>query len=143
MTKLISIVTVVAVALVPGSAVRAKDGNASPDTAATGIARGSVVMKPACPGPAQIGRPECAARPIQTIVRVFAVSPSGGATEQASALITVATDAHGQFRIALPPGSYRLVPAVAEGIARAKPADIAVTAGSTTNVELLIDSGMR
>lgn len=126
-----------------GGAARSQQTDGSPNAGATGLVRGNVVIGPICPGPAQIGRPECVKRPIQTTVRVFVAPAPGSGNGETSPLTTVATDPGGQFRIALPPGTYRLVPVSPPGISRGKPTDVAVTAGSTADVELLIDTGLR
>ena len=106
---------------------------------ASGVVRGIVVTGPTCPGPAQLGGTDCAARPVQTTVGVFTASAGSGDTPVA----TVATDRDGRFQITLAPGVYRLVPAAAGGIVTAKPHDVTVIAGSTAEVRLFVDTGMR
>lgn len=141
MSKLIIAITIVT-AIALGVVAHAQDKDVSPVAGATGVVRGAVFLAPACPGPAQIDRPECAKRPVQTSVRVFAITSRNGSAVNGP-LTTVATDARGQFRITLRAGTYRLVPVTSPGISRGKPSDIRVTAGSTVDVEILIDSGMR
>jgi hypothetical protein len=113
--------------------------NAGPDRM-HGVVRGVVVIGPSCPGPAQRGATDCAARPIQTTVSVFAANARSA---DGAPVATVATDRDGRFQITLAPGVYRLVPAAAGGIVTAKPRNVTVTAGSTAEVRLFVDTGMR
>lgn len=141
MIKSILVIAVVTAAALGGAALSQPAG-VSPNNGPTGLVRGSVVAAPACPGPARIDRQGCIARPIQTDVNIYAASAQAiGAGE--APLAIVATDRHGRFHINLAPGSYRLVPNSPGGIAVGKPTYVNVTAGSTANIQLLFDSGMR
>ena len=66
--------------------------NAGPDRM-HGVVRGVVVIGPSCPGPAQRGATDCAARPIQTTVSVFAANARSA---DGAPVATVATDRDGQ-----------------------------------------------
>jgi hypothetical protein len=133
--RIIAVVTAVAI----GGAALAQDGTR---TGPTGVVRGSVVSAPACPGPARIDQKNCATRPIQTSVSIYDASRQAiGAGE--TPLTVVATDGRGKFRVELAPGSYRLVPNSRGGITVGKPASVLVTAGSTADIQLLVESGMR
>jgi hypothetical protein len=110
---------------------------------ASGVVHGSVVTGPACPGPAQLGRKDCAPRPLQTTVRVFASTAQRGGAVDDKPVTTVATDRDGRFQLTLAPGTYQLMAVPPGGIATVKPQYIAVTAGSTITVELVVDTGMR
>jgi hypothetical protein len=56
---------------------------------------------------------------------------------------TVSTDREGRFQVTLVPGNYRLVPASFGGSSTGKPRDVTVTAGTTTTVGLVVDTGLR
>lgn len=104
-----------------------------------GLVRGSVVMGPACPGPELLDQQGCAPRPSQATVRVFALRGGGDATP----VTTLMTDRDGRFRLALAPGVYRLVPVSPDGLSVGKPRNVTVTGGSSIEVQLVIDTGMR
>jgi len=137
-----ALVLAVVAALVAGDTAFSQEKNGGPGAGATGLVRGNVVLAPACPGPARLDRPECRKRPIETSVRVFGAATRGGNADDRP-LTIVTTDPSGRFRIELPAGSYRLEPVSPSRIARAKPVEVTVSAGSTIDVELSIDSGMR
>lgn len=109
----------------------------------SGVVTGSVVVAPACPGPARIDASGCNKRGIRTDVNILVLGAAGGRTKQPTLLKTVGTDADGRFSIVLAPGTYRLLPLASPGISAVKPADVTVTAGSTIDVELSLDSGLR
>src|SRR5919198_6082387 len=73
---------------------------ASKSAMTTGI-RGEVLAGPQCPVEQVGATTACAPRPIAAIVRVVDAE-SGGAVGR------VRTDGRGRFRIALPPGRYRI-----------------------------------
>ncbi len=73
---------------------------------------------------------------------IISVEPKGGGREIARAK----TDAQGRFRIALPPGEYRLVPLPSDpdrALPRATPQDATVTAGRFAEIRIRYDSGIR
>lgn len=123
---------IVFVALI-GVAIAAPNG-------ADGHVRGNVVMGPVCPGPERRDQQECAPRPTQATVKVFAAR---NGDRDARIVTTIVTDREGRFQLTLAPGTYRLVPTPANGVATGKVQEVTVTAGSTTDVRLLIDTGMR
>jgi hypothetical protein len=104
----------------------------------SGRVRGVIVAAPACPGPARPG--QCAPRPTAGKIQVFANAAGSGAGD-GKTLKTIATDSHGRFDIRLVPGTYRLVPLSANR--PGKPHRVTVAAGSISNVELVVDTGMR
>lgn len=121
----------------------AQEKNGSLNTGPAGRVTGTVYISPACPGPAQINRPECVRRPVQAAVNVFAGGTSAEKEASTNPLMSVATNTRGQFSFAIGAGSYRLVPVSSSGKMRGKPAFVTVRATSTTRVELVIDSGLR
>jgi predicted small lipoprotein YifL len=57
---------------------------------------------------------------------------------------TVTSGADGRFEVRLPPGTYRIVPQVAEVLPIAAPLDnVVVAAGRFTEVQVDFDSGIR
>jgi hypothetical protein len=104
------------------------------------VVHGTVMMGPTCPGPARRDQPACQLRPLPATVKVFALR-NGNATDAPAA--TIATDRNGRFSVSLAPGTYRLVPGSPDAISRGKPHDVAVTAGTTVELRLLVDSGLR
>lgn len=110
---------------------------------AHGLVRGTVVAAPTCPGPALRDRKGCAPRPFQTEIRVFATTGRGRDMKDDKPVTTVSTDREGRFQVTLVPGNYRLVPASFGGSSTGKPRDVTVTAGTTTTVGLVVDTGLR
>lgn len=56
---------------------------------------------------------------------------------------TVTSDAQGNFRVGLPPGTYTLRPESAARYPRASPQSVVVTPGTFTAVRIVYDSGRR
>lgn len=107
--------------------------------ALAGQVQGTVVVGPACPGPAIKGV-VCPPRPLATTVAAFAVGTDG--VMSAEPVATVSSDAAGHFTLSLRPGRYRLAPRTLNPAAIAKPAEVVVGDGATM-VTLQIDSLMR
>jgi hypothetical protein len=107
-----------------------------------GTIDGRVLTGPTCPGPAVVTRPDCGPRPLQTSIRIYAAI-AGSGSGAGKLLKTVRTDAAGHFQVALPPGTYRLVPLSAASPSTGKPQDITVTIGSAHTVTLFVDAGLR
>jgi hypothetical protein len=103
--------------------------------AETGI-MGQVTIGPACPV-MQVDSP-CPDRPFQAVLTV--TDPLGEKT-----IATLRTDASGYFRLALPPGDYRLVPQTPSPAAppRAQPMPFRLKAGQWLELNVTYDSGIR
>ena len=101
----------------------------------TGLLEGSVTVGPVQPveqiGGGSIAEPYAAVIDIET--------PDG------DAVATVESGSDGRFSARLEEGAYRLVPRSPQGqpLPHAAPLDTFVTAGKTTAVEILYDSGIR
>ncbi|HUS15008.1 MAG TPA: hypothetical protein VM536_08340, partial [Chloroflexia bacterium] len=99
----------------------------------SGIA-GQVFIGPVCGGP-DTGDPRCANQPYQTTLTVL--SPAR------ASIAIIATDAAGHFQIALPAGSYILVPRSMRPWPRAAEQSVSVAPGQVTRVTITYDSGIR
>lgn len=97
---------------------------------------GQVTIGPACPV-VRIDSP-CPDRPYQTTLTV-----TGSFGDQVIAKIE--TDASGRFRLALPPGDYRLVPTTPSPAAppQAQPMPFHLDAGQWLEFDVVYDSGIR
>lgn len=106
----------------------------SPSTPSTGHSgiTGVVVAGPQCPVEV-IGHP-CPPLPISATVIV--TDPLGEVT-------TFTSDADGQFRIDLPPGTYELTTPSGNHPQLLQPVNVTVAAGTYTRVRLLLDTGIR
>ncbi len=104
-----------------------------------GVVRGQVLMGPVCPGPRIVDRNDCAPRPAAASVNVYAAGGGAGAAPAKR----VRTDAQGRFQVTLAPGQYRLVPEAVSGTATGKPREITIGPGSATDIQLLLDTGLR
>ena len=84
----------------------------------------------------QIGG-ELGARPYAAVIDI--VTPHG------DAVATVKSRSDGRFSVRLEEGAYRLVPRSPQDqpLPHAAPLEATVTAGKTTTVEVLYDSGIR
>jgi hypothetical protein len=140
MTRRAVMIAFVCAIAVTGAA-GAQATNASLKSGPTGLVRGRVVIAAGCPGPAQIGRSECAKHPVRSAIQVI-VAPENDAGKD-EVLTTIRTDRGGRFLLAIAPGSYRLVPISPSGLPGNKPVLITVTAGSNFTVELTVDTGLR
>ena len=101
----------------------------------TGLLEGSVTVGPVQPVE-QIGGGSNA-RPYAAVIDIE--TPDG------DAVATVESGSDGRFSVRLEESAYRLVPRSPKGrpFPMAKPLDTSVTAGKTTTVEILYDSGIR
>jgi len=127
--------TLVSVGLMSVAAAGPNDAN--------GEVRGRVTAGPICPGPARLNTEHCARRSIQTTIEIFEANDRSSDPGEDRPIMLVATDREGLFQVTLAPGAYRLLPVSPGGISVGKPRDIVVTAGSRTNIELLVDTGLR
>ena len=94
---------------------------------------GIVLAGPQCP--VVTAESPCPDAPWVGVVRV--TDGDGDITESS-------TDEQGRFEVALAPGTYRVEPVVdGGGPPSASPQEVDVTAGSFTQVTLLVDTGIR
>jgi hypothetical protein len=103
-----------------------------------GVVSGTVVTGPICPGPARLNQRNCTPHPLQATVKVFA-----GPAEDDKLVAAIVTDRHGHFRLTLAPGAYRFAPASPGGISIGKAREVTVSAGSTSDIQIVVDTGMR
>jgi hypothetical protein len=98
--------------------------------------RGTVMKGPNCPGPGRIGHP-CPDKPV---VATFQVTDSKGAQ-----VAKFTSDELGRFEVALPPGTYSLVPDREARAANpgANSTQVIVRKGEMTEVKIFWDTGMR
>lgn len=112
------------------------DGVIKPPAAGMGTLTGAVTLGPVSPverpgsTPAQVPAPE---------VKLLIYTPA----RQEVAAVT--TDAAGQFRCDLPPGTYRLEMAPRKGKEFTKdlPATVTITPGQETRLDIRLDTGIR
>lgn len=96
---------------------------------------GVALTGPTCPVETVPPDPACADRPLaQATIRAQQGDRVAGETE---------TDAQGRFRIALAPGDYQLYTSGGITPFSAPATMVSVTASRFTQVELLVDSGIR
>jgi hypothetical protein len=98
--------------------------------------RGLVTLGPTCPVQVE-GDPQPCSTTYAATLEIH---------DQASdrLITTVSSGADGRFEVRLAPGTYRIVPQVAEVLPIASPLeDIVVTAGRFTEVQVDFDSGIR
>ncbi len=100
----------------------------------TGI-EGQVVLSPGCGGPVKEGGQGCPDKPYQTTLQVK--DESGNIVSQAE------SDANGNFKVSLAPGTYVLRPETAGKFPIATDTTVTVTQGKLTQVTIKLDSGMR
>ena len=106
-------------------------------SALKGIVHGQVLLGPTCPAERIPPDPACAPKPDETMVEVFAVAVS------ANPVKTVATDASGYFNFSLDPGEYVLRAKGGSLYPRCADTSIKVSAGTSQNVILNCDTGIR
>ncbi|GEM_PF-4919280 len=100
---------------------------------ATGGVQGKVTASPTCP--VERAAPRCRPRPVATRVRL--VSRSG------STVASARSSRSGQFKMAVPPGTYEVV-AIYPGPGRGCPPQVVVvSAGKWSTAELRCDTGIR
>jgi hypothetical protein len=109
-------------------------GGAAAPAPDSGI-EGLVLIGPTCPVE-QVGQ-GCADEPYAGAVKV--VEASSG-----KVVTTIRSGEDGKFRVALPPGSYRLEPVPASGgLPFGKPIDVVVRPHTYEEVTVSFDSGIR
>jgi hypothetical protein len=109
-------------------------GNPSGAPSDTGI-RGQVIAAPTCP--VETGDPECEPRPVEA--HVYFESQDGPTRD------SVRSGSDGTFAIDLPPGEYEVYAEAIEPGERLtpKPMRVRVTEGTTTQVQVVLDTGIR
>ena len=95
---------------------------------------GQAWISPACPGPVRLDR-ECPDRPYPGYLWVL--------DENGSLIAELITDAEGHFFVNLPPGRYTITQTEGTSLPALPPQPVTVTAGQFTQIELVLDSGMR
>ena len=104
------------------------------DTLQTGI-RGTVTIGPTCP----VEQPgEVCVEPYEADLRIECADGSD--------ILTVRSDADGEFEVRLPPGEYHIVPLQpdpASPFPVASPVDVVVPAEGSTEVHIDYDTGIR
>jgi hypothetical protein len=121
------------VAVVFAGLIACGGGAAAPATD-SGI-EGLVLIGPTCPVE-QVGQ-ECDDKPYAGAIKI--VDASSG-----EVVTTMRSGDDGRFRVALPPGSYRLEPVPASGgLPYGKPIDVLVRPHTYEEVTVSFDSGIR
>jgi hypothetical protein len=108
-----------------------------PADEALGTLRGEVVAGPVCPVVSDPPDPACADRPVPGATLVIEAAGGGEVARLSS-------DGDGRFEIALPPGSYVLVPQPVDGLmgtAASQPFEI--EANRTIELSVGYDTGIR
>ena len=114
--------------------VRVRGGGRVSTPGESGI-EGRAVISPAHPGPVREGQSDTA--PYQTTLVVWSVSDGSEVTR-------FETGADGRFRVALPPGTYRVGPSRQMGrFPRAGEETVTVAQGAFAHLTVSFDSGMR
>lgn len=115
--------------------IRAEEGS-KPQAARMGTLTGAVTLGPVSPvqGPGS--------KPAQVPAPGVKLLVYTSARQEAAA---VTTDAAGQFRCDLPPGTYRLemVPRKGKEFTKDLPATVTITPGQETRLDIRLDTGMR
>ena len=94
---------------------------------------GRVTAGPTCP--VQRADQPCADRPVETTLRLLRKDGSVAATGKSGA--------DGSFRIAVAPGSYRLVADWPSRVGGCAPVDVTVEQGQFTHADVSCDTGIR
>jgi hypothetical protein len=100
--------------------------------ASSGI-EGSISVSPSHGGPTRLGEDDSAP----------AANTTFEVLHDTTLVTTFVTDAAGKFRVALPPGRYKIGMQEKKKIGRCGPFDVEVAAGSFKKVHWDCDSGMR
>jgi hypothetical protein len=101
-------------------------------TTTSGV-EGQVLIGPMCPV-VQVGLP-CPDKPYEATIHVL--------DQNGKPVTAVKSDAQGNFKVGLPPGTYTLSPAAANGLTRAPEQTVTVIAGQFTPITISYDSGIR
>lgn len=110
--------------------------SATPPAAGMGILVGTVIRWPTSPvqGP---GMPSAASPAPGVKLAVY-----GPGRQE---IATLLTDEHGQYRVALPSGTYliEMAPVKGKGFSKDLPATVIITQGHETRLNITIDTGIR
>ena len=105
---------------------------------ATGTLRGEVLAGPVCPVVTEPPDPDCADRPVAGAELVLEVGSGNGGQ------IRVIADENGLFELVLTAGPYTLIPQPVEGLlGTAAPVSLEIGAGTTTEISVVYDTGIR
>ena len=101
----------------------------------TGL-KGRMMIAAPCPGPALDDKP-CPDQPLSASFEVL--------DSQNTVVARFQSDAEGRFQVALPPGTYTLLPAAGAPLfnPRSQPQNVTVQTEAMTDITLRFDSGMR
>jgi hypothetical protein len=102
----------------------------------TGIA-GTVTIGPTCPVVHYPPDGTCEDRPYQAD---FKITRKGSLLPLSR---TVSSGKDGTFNIDVPPGEYTIMPVLKAAMPHASPQEVTVVAGTTTQVHIMFDSGIR
>lgn len=127
---------VVMVAALGMAACTHADGQSDGRTASYGTLAGRVTRGPTSP----VSGPGIPARPFAPVAGAeLKIFNSKGAV-----VATAHTDGDGLYRLALPPGNYRVERGTGfSGAARNLPAMVAISPGGETRLDVWVDSGIR
>ena len=106
-----------------------------------GYLEGQATIGPLQPGPVRVGAPPPTPSPETCTARQLAIETADGTTE----VTRFALAADCTFRVALPPGTYRVRVVQTNPIDRARnlPQTVVIAPGATARVDPDIDTGMR
>ena len=96
--------------------------------------QGQAWISPACPGPVKLGR-ECPDLPYQGNLWILG--------EDGSVIAEITTNSDGSFEATLPPGTYTITQPKGTALPALPPQEVTVSPGQFTQIELILDSGLR
>jgi hypothetical protein len=112
------------------------DEGAGPRQNGMGTLRGSITLGPTSP----VHSPGMPAAPVPAPgIKLLLYGP------ERQEIAAVTSDAQGEFRVELPPGTYRLemAPAQGKGFTKDLPATVTIAPGRDTRLNLRLDIGLR
>ena len=127
------IIRIVLTILMASFSMAACSPNPSPDLN-SGI-EGTILEGPMCPGPVQVGNNTCPDQPYQATIDILN-------TDKVQ-VTQVHSDASGNFKVDLAPGTYVLHPIPGTPLPIAADQTVEVLAGQYTQVTINYDTGMR
>jgi hypothetical protein len=116
----------------------------TPTASADSGVQGTVMVGPSSPVSSASAQPT--GQPVAVQIEVWSASQGNKKASPQPATTIVArgaSDASGRFRIALPPGQYRLTPVSNDPQLRAVSVDVTVQAHQFVTVVLELDNGLR
>ncbi len=111
------------------------NGPISPTPTLSSGIEGTVTEGPMCPGPVPVGNNPCPDQPYQATITILNMENKQVAQVQ--------SDAQGNFKVELAPGTYVLHPISGKPLPRAADQTVVVSAGQFTPVSIVFDTGMR